>query len=1030
MLSGITRTGGGRVACAWAIGLSILGAGTLAVAPANGLNIVLNFEDTMSSSPSFDPFTGTNAPTGLRRMFEFAEDFYEDVFETPHTLTINYWYADLNDNLLGLHNPVSQSGGRVNESNIRIDTNRANGNLTNWFIDPTPDTDNEYNMQQTLWRDLTGTQQTDWYNFSGTTIDTFEVGFEGNATAAAAQNAADMLSVVLHEVGHALGMSSGNNSTVAETADGDYDYDSVNIFGRTLAIETANNSGDDNLNIAHVENTDALMTPSLPNSTRRLPSHSDLLAMAAVHNYTAIDIPRREFYGGGNWNSSGNWTGDTVPGGLDDVFVRDSQGPGVTLTASLSAQGNGRDLELSEGANVDTNAFLLNLSGDALITGFNTDLFINPGGELDADEVDIEDQAEIEMSGGTLDARRVTIDAGTQIESTAGGSATVQISERLVNNGTLRASGDSLLFFSTTTPTPWDADGTTGNGNINASNGRVWFDTGAMTDGFGGEITVGDGQFFRFDAPWTLDGGGVVDLNGGAGTADRARIIGGVLTATGSATIEAAGQAEFDNAVVLGPNVELDVADGANLEFNSTADVDGTDMTIARGGVVEFQGTTDLTGVSTVTPTFTIGSTQDARIELEGQTNYASYTLNKAGGVELIVQQTGDARFVGTNTINADIFDMDGNIGNNTLTFGDGINSGSLILNVDGIDTSNEIFNGTIDLSNAGFSGKLTVNLTEPTTRWRMAGVMELSGNAFFFLERFEGTRFEVTGDINVSNSLVSIDADVDLLDTADVAFAGTTSNLGFRGFTQITAGVSFSGPGTVTAQSGSELFLLDGVNLFNASLRNDGSLSISGTGAATVDDFAQGNGGQWNVNLAGSSSTLYDVLVSDDEISIDGTLSLSLTGGYLPNLYTTTHTILNGIFGASLAGIFDDVLGVVQDGFGLAVLYTSQDIRVRAALLGDANLNQQVEQGDLDAVLQNWGLSNFSGASVSWVTGDLNGNGTVEQGDLDLVLQNWGDANAPDFRGVIVPEPAASGLAALLLLTRRRTDRVAWQRG
>ena len=230
--------------------------------PAAGLNIILNFEDTKSASPSFDPFTGTNAPSGLLDMFQEAESFYQDVFETGHTLTVNYWYTNLNNNTLGLHSVVSQSGGRETVANIRIDTTTSGGATRNWFIDPTPGNDSEFAMDQTLWRDISGTQQADWYNFSGPTIDTFEVGYTGTAnTGTNAVGRSDMLSVVMHEVGHALGMSAGNTSTVSETNDGDYDYDSVNIFGRTLAAETANTSGDDNLNIAHLEGTNALMTP-------------------------------------------------------------------------------------------------------------------------------------------------------------------------------------------------------------------------------------------------------------------------------------------------------------------------------------------------------------------------------------------------------------------------------------------------------------------------------------------------------------------------------------------------------------------------------------------------------------------------------------------------------------------------------------------------------------------------------------------------------------------------------------------------
>ncbi len=85
----------------------------------------------------------------------------------------------------------------------------------------------------------------------------------------------------------------------------------------------------------------------------------------------------------------------------------------------------------------------------------------------------------------------------------------------------------------------------------------------------------------------------------------------------------------------------------------------------------------------------------------------------------------------------------------------------------------------------------------------------------------------------------------------------------------------------------------------------------------------------------------------------------------------------------------------------------------------GDLNNSGQVEQGDLDAVLQNWGAT-----EGTWFGGgDINSNGQVEQGDLDIILQNWGSAAAPDFRGLNVPEPAAT-LALFVLFAKARRVR------
>lgn len=97
--------------------------------------------------------------------------------------------------------------------------------------------------------------------------------------------------------------------------------------------------------------------------------------------------------------------------------------------------------------------------------------------------------------------------------------------------------------------------------------------------------------------------------------------------------------------------------------------------------------------------------------------------------------------------------------------------------------------------------------------------------------------------------------------------------------------------------------------------------------------------------------------------------------------------------------------------GLAWAVLYETNAVVAEVALLGDANLDGAIEQGDLNAVLSHWGQSD----GVSWVSGDLTQDGVVDQADLNAVLTNWGSGAAPSFAGFAVPEPGM-GLAAALL--------------
>ncbi|MEM8781417.1 MAG: endonuclease [Planctomycetota bacterium] len=93
------------------------------------------------------------------------------------------------------------------------------------------------------------------------------------------------------------------------------------------------------------------------------------------------------------------------------------------------------------------------------------------------------------------------------------------------------------------------------------------------------------------------------------------------------------------------------------------------------------------------------------------------------------------------------------------------------------------------------------------------------------------------------------------------------------------------------------------------------------------------------------------------------------------------------------------------------------------AFLPGDFNDSGQVEQGDLNLVLNNWGLdTDATGVPAGWVN-DADLSGVVDQAELNLVLNNWGVAAAPALRGFAVPEPGMglAGLAALWAGTRTR---------
>jgi hypothetical protein len=99
----------------------------------------------------------------------------------------------------------------------------------------------------------------------------------------------------------------------------------------------------------------------------------------------------------------------------------------------------------------------------------------------------------------------------------------------------------------------------------------------------------------------------------------------------------------------------------------------------------------------------------------------------------------------------------------------------------------------------------------------------------------------------------------------------------------------------------------------------------------------------------------------------------------------------------------------------------------ITAAQMPDYNGNGQVEQGDLDLVLLNWG-KNAIPAPSGWVM-DLPYD-TIDQDELDGVLLNWGTAVPESLAGTAVPEPSTALVAAAWALlgafsVRRRRRRL-----
>ena len=409
---------------------------TLALIMANfslAVDIVVQFDQAQSEKPTFDP----NAES-LQAFFEYAAQFYEDVFEDngPYTtITIDYWYENL-PGILGLHDLVVQEGtpSRETEATIRINTEVGSGGYEqDYYLDPTPTDHVEFNMQQTLFQDLADSDQALF--FTGTVPSVLETGYQGTASTSQAQNITDLLTLVLHEVGHTLGMSATNTSTISETADGDYDVDPQFIGGATMGIKYSSVN-----NIAHLADSFSLMSPTIPTNRRLLPSSTDLLAMASSHGYSEVDLPHKDFLAGTTnaWDAT-HWIGNRNPDMDDDAYIRS---PYVDPLVQLVNASQAKNLLLAEGDQLVTNNHALDVVQKITVEGPGTTLTLNhAAGSVSADTIWVNNAGQLIVTEGTATASDIRLTGSGRLDLSGGHLDVIELD---LTDGTLNMTNGSL----------------------------------------------------------------------------------------------------------------------------------------------------------------------------------------------------------------------------------------------------------------------------------------------------------------------------------------------------------------------------------------------------------------------------------------------------------------------------------------------------------------------------------------------------------------------------------------------------------
>lgn len=480
----------------------------------------------------------------------------------------------------------TNDGSRVLKTDIFFFAGR------DWYIDPTPTDDDEFEFTQQIVGDLTPAELA--AGFDGPQIEPLlELGYRGVAKPGEtdANGGFDMLSTAIHEIFHNLGII-GTFLTAADLeTQGDLDYDlpPVLVGGKSMAVKVPAGSE------FHVVPDGPLMSDvGVGQGVRRLPAATDLFAAAGVSKWE-IDLQRQSFFSGTNWETPGNWEGASTPDPTDQVYFRHGgrvQLNGNETVAQLLVQGS---------SSIDTNNNRLIVTGDATIVSDDSSPFaqlahitIEPGGELETDNLLI-DGAKLDLRGGLAD-----IDGQLTIESVGVGRnltgfGTVDIQNAggepfaLNNNGRIVADGGTLTLTSSNPAALFDLDGNTGTGLVEATLGSIVVD--AALQQVTGEITIGSARFVQINDDWRLAGAGTIDINGGNNPATAAQLLGGDIEVDGD--IDVSGHARIDARTVLDFGSLLLVRSNGSLVTDHLLIHNFGNLDVDAGGSVTMNSTYD-----------------------------------------------------------------------------------------------------------------------------------------------------------------------------------------------------------------------------------------------------------------------------------------------------------------------------------------------------------------------------------------------------------------------------------------------------
>lgn len=822
----------------------------LSFAPAEALDIVLeqispqdaDGNDSVNFYAAADDGVGdgTSAPgEKLDAIFTAAASYWEDHIHDNVQVTIQYFYTDYYNStsdgvvtqkspgwLAQATDPTYNALGNLISGQVRLVFSPANsdGTSTPWYYDATPYDHSEFDIETQLYRDLSPAQKNTWFSTAPPAL--LEVSFRGDALNPPLPgqpnltNTRDMLSTVIHEMGHLLGLSSRNPTAQADagsSADGDGDFDIPGTWtnGDPFTIPIGRWSGGSFVptpgQSGHIAPQSLMCGSCAGIGRRRLPTSVDIIAVAHTGNWNLLDLPHQDFLPqqipatSGDWHTGSNWEGGSPPDSDDDAFIRlgTSASPFVV---SLSDHADVSTLWLEQYSELD-------VGSEQFIVGTTT-LAPNPTPDQNL-------KAKLSIGVGTFQTNDLNIDGG--ILTIGGGTANIY-SNLDSNNGTISGYGvlnvdgifnnqgtlnveDGDLTLSTIPQTKqsFDLDGTDGSGAVTLLSGDLNI-LGALTGDYEGILTVSGGHTATFNRPWTLGNAGRIFLVSNTG---QSTIAGNTLTAP-TGKITTSGNCRFTSAANFGGSLDLEVLGGI-LSFQGISNTTGGSYDLANNTSLSFTQATQLSGGSfqlnegsTLTcagPTVLSGgafSLEDgALFDLKNTTFLQGSTISGSGELQF----DGPVTINTATTINTAFLDFDG------VTTGDDTHTlkADLTINSSEIDDHDNSFDDHLTIN-----GSSTLNLVNVPS-WSASGTLLIDTNS-------------TTNPVSITGAPFSFSGNATIDDTTTWDTVSTIS-------------------GSISLPDSSDRLVLSIGNLFNPNILDGGSITGDGTLRATNNATLVGHG-------------------------------------------------------------------------------------------------------------------------------------------------------------------------------------------